>query len=242
MLPLNFISHPEQLPHFGFHCAVLGVFEGIAEADVVLVDVYFIAESEDIAQADAVNDFGRSAAEDLLCKDVVQPLRVVGEQRRHASALVKAGDDFGDIHARLHIEVGKCRVRVVKAARIFLFQPVHHILHDFLGREYLIGALRRDIVKNVALVIRLKIVRKLRALFHEFLHRVIEYDLVKQMPEKEILFVTFCSVVGNTKHSTVFYISTTAFAPCSNMICFHFFLFINPLLIAVIAECTKWTI
>lgn len=208
----------------------------------MLVDVYFIAESEDIAQADAINNLGRSAAEDLLCKDVVQPLRVVGEQRRHASALIKAGDDFGDIHARLHIEVGKCRVRVVKAARIFLFQPVHHILHDLFRCEYLIGSLGRDIVKNVALVIRLKIIRQLRALFHEFLHRVIEYDLVKQMPEKEILFVTFCSVVGNTKHSTVFYISTTAFAPCSNMICFHFFLFINPLLIAVIAECTKWTI
>lgn len=49
-------------------------------ADVVLCDVYRIAEAEDVVQADAVDDFCRCEAVDLIGEDMVQSFSVIGTE------------------------------------------------------------------------------------------------------------------------------------------------------------------
>ena len=186
----------EQLTHFSIHRSVLCVFQRIAEADIVFSNAYLIAESEDVPQADPIYDLRRSATEYLLGKDVIQPLGIIGVQRLHALALIEPCHDLRHIHSRLHIEVGKCRIGIVKAAGVFLLQPVHHVLHDLFRREYLVRALGRNEIKDISLVVWLKIVRKLGTFFHKLLHGIVEHDLVKQVPVKVLLLAAFRYIVA----------------------------------------------
>ena len=66
----------EQLTHFSIHRSVLCVFQSITEADIIFLDVYLVAESEDVPQADPIYDLRRSASEYLLGKDVIQPFGI----------------------------------------------------------------------------------------------------------------------------------------------------------------------
>ncbi len=150
----------------------------------------YAAEAENVAHADAVYDFRRSAAVHLSCEDVIQPFAVIRIQGLHPPALIKPRHDFSYIHSRLHIKVGECHVRVVKASGVLALQPVNHIPDDFFRREYLIGALRGNIIEDVSLPPRLKIVREFGTLSHKFLHCVVEYDLVEQMSVK-VPFLAF---------------------------------------------------
>ena len=83
-----FYLQEKQLFHFRLHRSIFGEFQGVAETDIVLFDVYLVAETQYIAQANAVYDLRWSAAIHLLCKDMIQPLRIIGVQFLHALALV----------------------------------------------------------------------------------------------------------------------------------------------------------
>lgn len=167
--------------HFCTHRSVLCIFQSVTKANIIFLNAYLIAESEDVLQADSIYDLRRSTSEYLLGKDVIQPFGIIGIQRFHSLALIEPCYNLRNIHSRLHVEVGKCRIRIIKAAGVFLLKPVHHVLHDFFRREYLVRALGRNKIKDVSLMVRLKIVRKLGAFFHKLLHCIIEHDLVKQV-------------------------------------------------------------
>lgn len=62
--------------HFSIHRSVFCIFQRIAEANIVFLDVYLVAESEDVPQADPIYDLRRSASEYLLGKDVIQPFGI----------------------------------------------------------------------------------------------------------------------------------------------------------------------
>ena len=93
-------------------------------------------------------------------------------------------------------------MRIIKASRILLLEPVHHVLHDLFRREDLIGALGRNKVKDVSLVVRLKIICKLGTFFHKLLHGIVKHDLVKQVSVKVLLFTAFRHIVpAVTQHT-----------------------------------------
>ena len=121
----------------------------IAEFDIILLDMYLIAETKDISQADPVNNLRRRAAIYLFREDMIQPLGVIWKECFHALALIKARDNFCYVHTGLHIEVSECSIRIIKAAGILFLQPIHHILHDTLRCKDLVGSLRRNVVKNI---------------------------------------------------------------------------------------------
>ena len=106
----------------------------------------------------------------------------------HSLTLIQALDDFRDVQTRLHIEVDKGLVRVIEASGILLFQHIHHLLDHCLRGEDLVGLLRRDIIEDVLDTLFIEIIRQLFLEPKEFLHRVIEYDRVKEIARKLLFF------------------------------------------------------
>lgn len=99
-------------------------------------------KSENVTQADPVDNLRRRAAIYLLRKDMIQSFRVVWEEHFHMSALIQPRDNLRYVHTGLHIEIGKCGIRIIKTAGILFLKPVHHILHDKLRCKDLIRPLR----------------------------------------------------------------------------------------------------
>lgn len=62
---------------------------------------------------------------------------------------------------------------------------------------------------------------------------------IKRYQQIWALFIAFCPVVRDTKHSTVANIRHAAVAPCGNMVCVHFFQLIDTVLVAVMSKCAK---
>ena len=71
----------------------------------------------------------------LFGEDMVQSLRIIGEEPLHAFAVVEALHDLRDVHTGLHIHVDESLVRIVIAAGVLLFEPVDHVLDRRTGRE-----------------------------------------------------------------------------------------------------------
>ena len=69
-------------------------------------------------------------------------------------------------------------------------------LSRLFRREYLICALRRNIIKDISFVVGFKIVRKLGTFPHKLLHGIIKYNFIKQVPVKVLLFPGFCRIVS----------------------------------------------
>ena len=89
--------------------------------------MYLIAEPENISQTDPVDDFCRCATIYLFREDVIQPFRVIQEERLHMPALIQPCDDLCYIHVGLHLEVSECSIRIIKTTGILLLQPAHHV-------------------------------------------------------------------------------------------------------------------
>ena len=94
----------------------------------------------------------------------------------HPFALINPCHDFRNVQTRLHVKICERCVRVIKASRIFLFKLVHHIFYDTFRGEKLVRSLRRNIIEDVPLMIRLEIVCKFRALFNKLLNGIINYN------------------------------------------------------------------
>lgn len=175
------IRKAKQLPKHLLQRPLLRRGQGIEEADMMLLYLDLLAEAEDIAQADAVDDLRRRAAVDLAREDMIQPHTLVRIERLEARTLVEAPYDLGHIHARFHIEVGERRLRIVEAARVLPLEPIHHIPYHALRRENLIRLLRRDVVEDIPFRIRREIVRELPALPHKLLDCIIEHHRIEEM-------------------------------------------------------------
>ena len=68
---------------------------------------------------------------------------------------------------------------IIETARVLFFQMIDHLFYHPLGRENLIGLLRRNVVENVFFVGFIKIVRQHPAESHEFPDRIIEYNRIE---------------------------------------------------------------
>ena len=107
----------------------------------------FKAEYE--VQGYLIDDLSWSKPIYLMLKDVLQPLCFVRECLFHAVAVEQSLHNLGYIETRLHIQVSKGLARIIETTGILLLQHIDHLLHNTLGREDLIGLLRRDIVENI---------------------------------------------------------------------------------------------
>lgn len=141
-----------------------------------------------------IDDFCWSQSIDLFLKNMAKAFFRVRELFLHSLTLIQALDDFRDVQTRLHIEVDKGLVRVIEASGILLFQHIHHLLDHCLRGEDLVGLLRGDIVEDVLDTLFIKVIRQLFLEPKEFLHRVIEYDRVKEIARK-LLFLPCLSVL-----------------------------------------------
>ena len=143
-----------------------------------------LRESKNIVCRNAIDNFRRGQTIDLLFKDVFQPLLGVRECGFHTLALIQALHDFGNVQTRFHVQVNEGLVRVVKAAGIFFFQKRYHLGNSCFRRKDLVCALRRDVVEDVLLICRVKIVCQLMFQPQELFDGIIEYDFIKQLSVK----------------------------------------------------------
>ena len=153
-----------------------------------------LRESKNIVGRNAINNFGRSQTVDLLFEDVFEPLLGVRERSFHAFALVQTLHDFGNVQARFHVQVNKGLVRVIKASGIFFFQKRYHLRHSCFRRKDLVRALWRDVVEDVLLVCRVKIVCQLTFQPQELFDGIIEYNFIKQFSVK-VLCLAFSGIL-----------------------------------------------
>ena len=130
---------------------------------------------------DLIDDLGRSNAVHLMFEDMSQTNVIVREVSTHCLTVVQAFDDFGDVHARFHIQISERVGRIVEAAGILLLEHIDHLHHDFARSEDLIGLLRWHVVEDVLLVGLVKIVGKPSTQVNEFEHGIVEHDRIKQM-------------------------------------------------------------
>ena len=144
--------------------SLLGELGGVSLHEVrVAVAAYLSVCTQDVVRRYLVDDLGRRDAEDLLLEDVVEPGSVVWEELAHLLTVEQALNDFSDVEAALHVEVGEGVVRVVEAARVLLLEEVHH-LHDHVsGCEYLVGLLRRHVVEDILVLAVVEVVGELAA-------------------------------------------------------------------------------
>lgn len=101
----------------------------------------FVVISEDVVGRDLIDNLGRRDAIHLVFEDMRQTDMVIREVAAHCLAVVQALDDFGDIHARFHVQVGERVRRIVEAAGVLLLEHVDHLHHDFARGENLVGLL-----------------------------------------------------------------------------------------------------
>lgn len=161
----------------------------------VVFDIFrILIKTEDIRQCNVVDDFSWGQPIDLFLKDMAKPFFRVRELFLHSLTLIQALDDFRDVQARLHIEVDKGLVRVIETAGVLSFKHIHHLLDHCLRGEDLVGLLRRDIVEDVLDALFVKVIRQFFLEPKEFLHRIIEYHRVKEVPGK-FLFLPCLSVL-----------------------------------------------
>ena len=126
----------------------------------MLFDFNIVAESQNKRQRNPINDFRGSKPVHLLFKDMIKPFRLVGVKRLYLFASEKPFYYFRNVQPRLHIQVGKGKIGIVKAAGIFFSQLIDHKLHNLFGRENLVGFLRRDIIEYIFRHIFFKVICK----------------------------------------------------------------------------------
>ena len=141
-----------------------------------------------------IDDFCWSQSIDLFLKNMAKAFFRVRELFLHSLTLIQALDDFCDVYAGFHIEVDKSLVRIIETAGVLSFKHIHHLLDHCLRGEDLVGLLRRDIIEDVLDTLFIEIIRQLFLESKEFLHRVIEYNRVKEIARK-LLFLPCLSVL-----------------------------------------------
>ena len=85
-------------------------------------------------------------------------------------------------------------MRVIETAWGLSFNHIPPLLEYCLRGEDLVGLLRRDIIEDVLDTLFIEIIRQLFLEPKEFLHRVIEYNRVKEIARK-LLFLPCLSVL-----------------------------------------------
>ena len=73
-----FVQKFARLHHALPYCALFRKRQGVTKTDIVILDLYIVAETKNISQANTVYDLSRGTAVNLLGKDVVQSYAVVG--------------------------------------------------------------------------------------------------------------------------------------------------------------------
>ena len=91
-------------------------------------DAVTLCKAQNVADGNAVDNFGGGKPIDLLGKDMFQPGVIVREGLPHLLAAVKALDDFRNVQAGLHVGVQEGLAGVIEAAGVFLFQQVQLII------------------------------------------------------------------------------------------------------------------
>ena len=157
----------------------------------MLLNRHIISKTQNEVLRNLENDFSGSQTIYLVSEDVPQSLCSIREQFPHLCTLVQPLHNFSDVQARLHVHVNEGLAGIIKAPRILLLQMIHHLLYHPLGSENLIGLLRRDVVEDVFCVGFIKIVRKHSAKSHEFSHRIIKHNRIKQLAGEELLLTSF---------------------------------------------------
>ena len=98
-------SISENLIQFPFHGARLGKFQRIRLTDMVGGDAVILCKAQNVADGNAVDNFGGGKPIDLLGKDIFQPGVIVREGLPHLLVAVKALDNFRNVQAGLHVGV-----------------------------------------------------------------------------------------------------------------------------------------
>ena len=147
-MPYSIFSVSENLIQFPFHGARLGKFQRIRLTDMVGGDAVIPCKAQNVTDGNAVDDLGWRKPIDLIGKDMFQPGVIVREGLPHLLAAIKALDDLRNVQAGLHIGVEEGLAGVIEAAGVFLLQQVHHLFHNPLGGEDLVGFLGRDVVED----------------------------------------------------------------------------------------------
>ena len=192
ILEFSFLS--EQLVQFFLERPFLCVGQSVELSEVVFDVFRVLVEAEDVRQCNMIDDFCWSQSIDLFLKNMAKAFFRVRELFLHSLTLIQALDDSCDVYAGFHVEVDKGFIRVIEASWILLFQHIHHLLDHCLRGEDLVGLLRRDIIEDVLDTLFIEIIRQLFLEPKEFLHRVIEYNRVKEIARK-LLFLPCLSVL-----------------------------------------------
>ena len=162
----------------------LGRLRSIGLYKVVCFGFQLLVEAKDVVGGDEIDDSRRRHAVHLMPEDMPDALSILRIRRLDRLTAIQALDDLGDIQAGFHIEIGKGIGRVIEASGVLLFQLIHHHLYHPAGSKDLVRLLRRDIIEDILFLRIVKIIGQLCPLFQEFLDRVVEHDLIEQVPGK----------------------------------------------------------
>ena len=152
---LSFLYAKVRIHTFG-EAAVFSGFCCVFLHEVRIVFFESFVKSHDIVCRDKINNPRRCHTIDLIRKDMADALLAVWIELLHLFTPIEAFHDFRDVEPRLHVKIREGRLRVIEAARILLFELIHHFLHDPARSEDLVRLLRRDIVEDILFLVSSK--------------------------------------------------------------------------------------